>query len=330
MLTDRSNTPKTYSTFVRVLCLAILSAPSWMCSEALAENYSAADAIEIKHEGWANEADLAITLDQHMYPALLDEIKEYGTRHKIKIAVRAGTCGVSAGALSNKTVDMAGFCCPPSEVDLTLAVDYHTIAIGAIAMYVNPENPINNLSMAEARGVFAGDITNWSSLKTSAGTPGPSFSILPVGRLHCKTRPGHWRLLLDNEDEFSLRLHEVGAIEDVFRQVEANPYSIGGFESLYMAQEIYPTKTQLKPIKIDGYAPTPDNLLAGNYPLYFVFNITTWKNIGTKKALIDDFIGYLRDKVNDIDAKFGMVSFEKLRQAGWKISNDSVISPPEP
>jgi ABC-type phosphate transport system substrate-binding protein len=184
--------------------------------------------------------------------------------------------------------------------------------------------------LEEAREVFAGNITRWSELKTEAGKPGPSYSIQPIGRLHCKNRPGHWRLLLDNEDLFSPRLIEVGTIEDVFRQVEGNPYSIGGFESLYMAGEVYPAGKHLKTVKINGYAPTPVNLLSGKYPLYFVFNITTWKKSGPQKVIADDLIHYLQQKISEVDAKFGMVPSDKLRQAGWKFSGDELMSPPLP
>jgi ABC-type phosphate transport system substrate-binding protein len=197
-------------------------------------------------------------------------------------------------------------------------------------MYVHPDNPISNLSLDEAREVFAGNITRWSELKTEAGKPGPAYSIQPIGRLHCKNRPGHWRLLLDNEDLFSPRLIEVGTIEDVFRQVEGNPYSIGGFESLYMAGEVYPAGKHLKTVKINGYAPTPGNLLSGNYPLYFVFNITTWKKTGSQKAMDADLIAYLQQKISEVDAKFGMVPSDKLRQAGWQFSGDELVGAPLP
>ena len=255
-------------------------------------------------------------------------IQQFGKKKKIKIAVREGTCGISAGSLSNKAVDIAGFCCPPSDSDRSFGVNFHTIAIGAIAIYVNKENPINNMSLEEARGVFTGNITHWSSLKTDDGTQGPPYSIQPISRLHCKTRPGHWRLLLDNEELFSPRLIDVGSIEDVFRQVEGNPFSIGGFESLYMANEVYKTKTQLKIIKINNYRPSPENLLAGNFPLYFVFNITTWPKDKAHKELNADLIKYLRSEVEINDPKFGMISANKLIQNGWVFSGDELIAQP--
>lgn len=315
---------------VCLLFLAILSGITGDRTDAFAENAPGKDAPQTKivHEEWAEDADIAIVLDQHMYPALLKKINEFADQHKINIAVREGTCGVSAGALAAQTADMTGFCCPPSEADRSLGVVFHTIAIGPIAMYVHPDNPINDLTLEEARGVFSGDISRWSELKTADGKPGPPYPIEPVGRLHCKTRPGHWRTLLDNEDLFSPRLTTVGSIEDVFRQVEANPYSIGGFESLYMAREVYPAQKPLISVKINGFAPTPDNLLAAKYPLYFVFNLSTWKKSALPQSLLDDLIQYLRQQVEHVDPKFGMVSANTLKQAGWQFSGDEVVNPP--
>jgi hypothetical protein len=59
------------------------------------------------------DADLFISLDQQLYPYLLPHIEAYAETHKLTIAANRGTCGISAGLLRRKAVDIGGFCCPP-------------------------------------------------------------------------------------------------------------------------------------------------------------------------------------------------------------------------
>jgi len=65
----------------------------------------------IRYKKLPENTDLAITLDQQLYPALVPFIKQYARQHHLRIAVSEGTCGISAGALLDKAVDIGGFCC---------------------------------------------------------------------------------------------------------------------------------------------------------------------------------------------------------------------------
>lgn len=50
----------------------------------------------VRPEPGAPEADLTITLDQQLYPALLPLIQQFAAKRQIRIAVREGACGISA------------------------------------------------------------------------------------------------------------------------------------------------------------------------------------------------------------------------------------------
>ncbi|HHB92578.1 MAG TPA: hypothetical protein ENK59_05125, partial [Thioploca sp.] len=181
----------------------------------------------IKYEKWAKGADIAVSLDQQLYPTLLPVIQQYAVQHKIDIAVQEGTCGTSAKALKDKIADIAGFCCPPSETDRLPGVKFHTLGIGALALLVNPKNIVNNLTFEQVQKIFQGIIFRWSDVN------GAKRMIQVLGRLHCKQRPGHWRLILDNEDLFSPRMSEISTIPDMLSEVANNPYAIG-YETLLM------------------------------------------------------------------------------------------------
>lgn len=295
----------------------------------------------VRYEKWAEGADMAVTLDQHLYPALVDRINRYAESHEITIAVREGTCGISGGALSEKSADITGFCCPPGKSDRFPGVRYHTIAIGALAMFVHPDNPVESLTYEQAQQIYQGRIINWSELRTPAGRPAPNLPIKLIGRLHCKNRPGHWRNLLDNEDVFSPRLHEVGTIEDVMLQVAADPMTIGGFETLYMGYHVYArNKAELsssahtkhryemiKALKIDGIRPDDlEGLARGEYPLYFTYNISTWEKSGNPH--VEKFVEFLIGQAQAVEDKYYMIPAKVLRRNGWKFHNNELIGEP--
>jgi len=278
----------------------------------------------IVYDKWSEGADIAISLDQHLYPALLPLINEYAKIHALKIKVKNGTCGITAGMLSQKKVDIGGFCCPPGLVDRLPGLKFHTLGIAAIALLVHKENPTKNITIREAREVFQGKLDKWSDLKSNKEKKLGADNIQSIGRLHCKKRPGHWRLLLAHQDLFSPELHEVGSIDDMIVSISKNRKAIG-YEVLWMAQ-LYRNKGLVKPLMIDGFVPTESkHLISGKYPIYRTFNITTWndKNQANDKAL--HLVEYILKRVSDIDKKFGIIPFTFLREAGWKFHGNELV-----
>ncbi len=281
----------------------------------------------IKYDDWAEKADLALSLDQHLYPALLPIIQKYAKDHDMKIAVKEGTCGISAGMLARKAVDIAGYCCAPASTDRLPGLEFHTAGIGALGIFVHPDNPIDNVTLDQAQQMYSGKIHRWSGLKNPAGQTGPDFPIQMVIRLHCKQRGGHWRSLLDNEDYFGPRVQLVGSIQDVILHVSSNPWALGGTETLYMAHHVYQQERLLKPLKINGYDPTNlEHLISGRYPPLFTYSLTTWENADPRaKELVD----FLLQHVKDTDTKFSIVPVSSLRKGGWKFMGNEVIGRPE-
>ncbi len=273
----------------------------------------------IQYEKWADGADIAVSLDQQLYPALLSVIQQYAKQYKLDISVQEGTCGTSAKALKDKIADIAGFCCPPSEADRLPGIKFHTLGIGSLALLVNPKNMVDNLTFAQAQKIFQGSIFRWSDIN------GPKKMIKVFGRLHCKQRPGHWRLLLDNEDLFSPRMSEISTIPDMISETASNQYAIG-YETLWMLQN-YQSKGITKILSIDSIAPTDNaKLISGDYPLYRTFNITTWESKPNIEA--QKLVKYLIEYMQNIDPIYGIVSVQKLRTAGWKFKDDEIIGEP--
>jgi hypothetical protein len=121
----------------------------------------------IKYETSAGDPDLVITLDQQMYPALKPIIQEYASKQDLKILIKEGTCGLSAGMLSRKTADIGAYCCAPGLTDRLPGLRFHTLGIAPLALIVHPDNPIDNISIGQVREIFMGEVFRWSELETS-------------------------------------------------------------------------------------------------------------------------------------------------------------------
>ncbi len=282
----------------------------------------------IVHDASAGKIDMVVSLDQQMYPALKPIIEDYAKKNGIKILVKDGTCGISAGMLSSKSVDIGGFCCSPGRTDRLPGLRFHTIGIAAIALIVHPENPITNLSIDEARGLFMGDYFRWQELPAIRNKASFHQSVKPIARLHCKLRAGSWHMLLKNEDLFSPDLVEVGAIPDMISQVAGNKEAIG-YETLWVTR-YFQSRGAVKPVRIDGYAPdNRSSLMSGKYPIYRTYNLTTWEGEGVKHSHALGLVQYVLKAVDRLNDRYNLIPASTLRKNGWTFKGNELVGEPD-
>jgi hypothetical protein len=275
------------------------------------------------------DADIVISLDQQMYRVLLPSVKAYARKKGLKIVVLDSTCGNAMGLLKKKNIDMGGLCCPPGGTDRLPGLRFHTLGITPIAIIVNPENPLRGLKLDEVRRIFMGTVYRWSELKGEDGAKGKNWPIQTEGRLHCKKRPGHWRLLLDNEELFSPRLHEVGTIPDMIRMVSRNRNSIG-HASIWLALEHYRDVGQVAVLRVDGHDPADqESVVSGDYPLYKTFSLAVWDGPAGGNPHVAGLIRELEGRVEALDKGFMIIPASRLRDAGWRFHGSELIGEPE-
>lgn len=284
----------------------------------------------IKYKDAPEDSDLAIVLDQHLYPALLPIIQKFANQKQLKIAVQEGTCGISAGSLIDKKVDIGGFCCPAGETDRLPGLRFHTLGIASLALITHPTNPTDDVTLKQSREIFWGGIASWDQLAgdKNKNQQLPAIGpIHPIARLHCKKRPGHWRLILADEDHFSPVIQEVGTISDMIQRVSEGSNAVG-FETLWMTRlhHVRPVKT----LKIDGYSPEDSQAVVDrHYPFYRSYNITSWASSETRKPLAGELVEYIKNNFDSVEPKYGFISSNRLRESGWQFYKDELIGEPK-
>ncbi|MDH5392069.1 MAG: substrate-binding domain-containing protein [Gammaproteobacteria bacterium] len=279
----------------------------------------------LQYDDKYKDADLVVALGQQTHPLFKQLIADFAKKNNIKITLLHGTCGITSGRLLKKKVDVGAFCCPPGVNDRLPGMEFHSLGISPIALIVHPSNPLTNLSIQQARDIFQGKVSKWSAVEGAA--PVLTGFIKPVGRLHCKIRPGHWRSLLSNENKFSPRLFEVGVIADMISQVARNKAAIGWEVPLMV--DVYRNKGEVRMLNIDGHsAKDLDYVLTGQYPLYRSYSLTTWQHQHQKQDAIR-LVKYLQAHIEKIHSEVDYIPPSRLRKAGWKFRHDELIGEPE-
>ncbi|MBF0288539.1 MAG: hypothetical protein HQM14_12040 [SAR324 cluster bacterium] len=275
----------------------------------------------VQHDSSVGKVDLSIDINQQLYPFLEPLVQQYAHEKNIKINIRESTCGRSAGKLFRKELDMGAFCCPTGDTDRLPGLRFHTLGIIPIALLVHPDVALNDISLAQARDVFQGNISRWSELG------GKNIRIKPIASLHCKKRPGHWRLLLKDEELFTSKFMDVGGMPDQIALLSSTRGAIG-YETLNTANR-FKHKGIVKFLTIEGFSPEDTSfLLSAKYPIYRVYNITTWEGENLRNPYAEGLVNYLLQHVENLADKYTVIPPSKLKQAGWKFDGNELIGEP--
>jgi phosphate transport system substrate-binding protein len=150
-------------------------------------------------------------------------------------------------------------CCPLSKEEVAKKhLRVYPLAKEPILIVVHTDNPVSNLSSQQVRAIMRGDITNWRAVG------GRDEPIVLVARLHCKSRPGHWKTILPDAAEFRQQRLNVSSAADMEQRVGDFSGAIGHIGSTWD----FAKDDRIKVITIDGYEPTAENLRNKHYPFY--------------------------------------------------------------
>ena len=318
---------------VLLMCALLIfhSAPMAAADSPSAEPFTDPGYRVEMEQGWTNkpviykngekDADLSVVVNQQLSAVLLPIVEKFATERKVNISTQIGTCGISAGALSRKEVDMGGFCCPPGDIDRMPGLTYHTLGITPLLLLVHKDVNVDSVSLEDARRLFSGEIHNWSEVG------GNDITVRPMGMLHCKKRPGHWRLILGNSKLFSPEFKVTGDIEDTINMVTITPGSLG-FEIMMNLIKLGKTN-DLKVLKLDGHDPMNlERLKANKYPFYRTMNVTTWAGPEDSKPLSGELMRYMLKELEKAEPAQGILPASELRKAGWKFTGDELTGEP--
>jgi len=205
----------------------------------------------------------------------------------VTIQVTGGGSGTGISALINGTTDLCNSSRPmkPSERDKlkqrfgSRGVEITTAQDG-LSVYVNQANPLTELSIEQVKDIYTAKISNWKALG------GPDAPIILYGR---ENNSGTYVYFRDNVlmgEDYSASMQSMPGTAAVVNAVSKDKNGIGYGGAAYGAG--------IREVKIKkdagsvAYAPTVENMKAGDYPLSrFLYIYVKNKPTGRMKEYID-------------------------------------------
>ncbi|MBI5965663.1 MAG: phosphate ABC transporter substrate-binding protein [Chloroflexi bacterium] len=159
--------------------------------------------------------------------------KYQGDHSDVRISVTGGGSGTGIAALVNGTVDLANASRKIKDEEISEAQSNgvtpveHIIARDAIAVIVNPKNPVSELTLQQISDIYSGKYTNWTEV---------GGEDRPIVRLSRETNSGTHVYFLETvlrlgskEDKtlFSTNTLLLPSSEGIISEVRDNPNAIG-------------------------------------------------------------------------------------------------------
>ena len=227
---------------------------------------------------------------EHFSWVILDELtpdleRRYGRTIKLfgKESVLGFGCGLGIKkAKENRPGhETFGFvCCPlsPEEVKKE-GLTVHPLAQEALLILVNKSNPVEDIPIEKVRAIFRGEIVNWKEVG------GEDKPIVVVLRPHCPDRPGHCKTIVPALEQFRKDRLDVKSEAEAVQRVSDFAEGIGNIGATW----IFGPDQKVKVVKVNGLAPTAENLKSGKYPFTQELSIVTHGEISS------DLVGIIKD-----------------------------------
>ena len=135
------------------------------------------------------------------------------------------------------------------------------VALDGVAIVVNPENTVTDLTIEQIAQIYTGEITNWSEL---GGADAP---IAVMGRDAASGTRGAFEEIVGVEDacEYTNEYESTG---EVIGSVAGNPNAIG-YASLSAVDDT------VKAVQVNGVAPSEATVADGTYEIQRPFVMVT-------------------------------------------------------
>jgi phosphate transport system substrate-binding protein len=225
-----------------------------------------------KRSGQQEVLTLAGSTSVHPFVEMIAE--EYMVEHpdrQVTVQPGGSTAGIQAVRAGAAQIGMVSRGLHEEEQDLKPIV----IARDGIAVIIQAANPVNGLTKDQVKGIFAGEIEDWSEV---GGSEGP---VRPVTREQGSGTRGAFQELVMGETKIATDAM-VQDSNGSIREVISNDPGAVGYISLGLVNE------KVKALAIDGVTANAEDVRNGTYPFArpFLFVLTREPN-EPEKAFID-------------------------------------------
>jgi phosphate transport system substrate-binding protein len=189
------------------------------------------------------------------------EAEEYVKKTGTPVNVTGGGSGVGISKLLDGTCDIANASRSMKDKELTLAKEKGMeifevkVAIDAIAVIINPENPVKDLTNTQLGAIFKGEITNWKEVG------GPDLKISLYGRQSSSGTFSYFRKKVLEKKDYSQEMKRMTGNAQIAEGIKNDKAGIG-----YVGIGYVQGASGIKMIAVNGVMPdNQEKVLAGEY-----------------------------------------------------------------
>ena len=212
----------------------------------------------------------------------------------IKISVAGGGSGVGITQAAAKAVDIGDSdIIAPGHPEL---VD-HRVAVVGFSIIANPSAGVENLSKKQLQEIFSGKVSNWKDVGGKDG------KITVINRPRSSgTRAVFVKTVMDK-----VAVSDAGLVEDASGTVVSTVKTTPGAIS-YVAFA-YSRGAGVTELKVDGVAPTDENVMTGKYPVWSYEHMFT---NGQPSKEISRFLAYVQSR-SELVHKLGYILIREMK-----------------